>query len=62
MYTGRAINFALYYAGWFACVLGPAWGYPWTGTAIRGAMLDLWFPTLAEAQAWGRRSVTISFG
>ena len=32
-----------------------------TGTAISGAMIDLWFPTLAEAQAWGRRSVTISF-
>lgn len=39
MYTGRAINFALYYAGWFACVLGPAWGYPWTGTAIAVALV-----------------------
>ena len=34
MHSTRAINFVLYYAGWFACVLGPAWGYPWTGTAI----------------------------
>ncbi|MBX3025237.1 DUF2878 domain-containing protein [bacterium] len=34
MRFGRGLNFALYYAGWFACVLGPAWGYPWTGTAI----------------------------
>jgi hypothetical protein len=34
MSAGRAVNFALYYAGWFACVLGPAWGWPWTGTAI----------------------------
>lgn len=34
MATGRAVNFALYYAGWFACILGPAWGYPWTGTFI----------------------------
>lgn len=34
MHHHRAVNFALYYAGWFACVLGPAWGYPWTGTAI----------------------------
>lgn len=34
MTAGRAVNFALYYAGWFACVLGPAWGWPWTGTAL----------------------------
>jgi 3D (Asp-Asp-Asp) domain-containing protein len=31
-----------------------------TGGAVRGAMIDLWFPTLAEAQAWGRRSVLIT--
>ena len=29
------------------------------GTAIIGARVDLWFPTLAMAQAWGRRTVTI---
>jgi hypothetical protein len=34
-----AINFALYYAGWFACILGPAWGWPWTGTAIAAALI-----------------------
>jgi 3D (Asp-Asp-Asp) domain-containing protein len=31
------------------------------GSAVRGLVIDLWFPTLAEAQAWGRRTVTISF-
>lgn len=31
-----------------------------TGTAIIGDRLDLWFPTLALAQAWGRRTVTIT--
>jgi 3D (Asp-Asp-Asp) domain-containing protein len=31
------------------------------GTAIKGAIIDLWFPTLAEAEAWGRRTVTIAF-
>ena len=31
-----------------------------TGTAIIGARIDLWFPTLAQAQAWGRRTVTIT--
>ena len=31
-----------------------------TGSAIRGAVIDLWFPTVAEAHAWGRRTVTIT--
>jgi 3D (Asp-Asp-Asp) domain-containing protein len=31
-----------------------------TGTAIIGNRLDLWFPTLAMAQAWGRRTITIT--
>jgi peptidoglycan DL-endopeptidase CwlO len=30
------------------------------GPAIVGARLDLWFPTLAQARAWGRRTVTIT--
>jgi 3D (Asp-Asp-Asp) domain-containing protein len=29
------------------------------GGAVRGAVLDLWFPTVAQANAWGRRSVTV---
>ncbi len=28
-----AVNIALFQAGWFACVLGAAWGYPWAGPA-----------------------------
>lgn len=31
-----------------------------TGSAVRGATIDLWFPTLAQALAWGRRTVTIT--
>ena len=31
-----------------------------TGSAIVGARIDLWFPTLDQARAWGRRTVTIS--
>ncbi len=31
-----------------------------TGSAVQGATIDLWFPTLALAQAWGRRAVTIT--
>ena len=30
------------------------------GVAIKGRVIDLWFPTLAEARAWGRRTVTIT--
>jgi len=30
------------------------------GGSIRGAMIDLWFPTVAQAYAWGRRTVTIT--
>ena len=31
-----------------------------TGSAVRGNDIDLWFPTLAQARAWGRRAVTIT--
>lgn len=30
-----------------------------TGGAIVGNTIDLWFPTVAQADAWGRRTVTI---
>lgn len=30
-----------------------------TGGAISGDTIDLWFPTVAQAEAWGRRTVTI---
>jgi cystine transport system substrate-binding protein len=31
-----------------------------TGGGVRGNVIDIWFPTLADALAWGRRTVTIS--
>jgi 3D (Asp-Asp-Asp) domain-containing protein/septal ring factor EnvC (AmiA/AmiB activator) len=31
-----------------------------TGSAVQGATIDLWFPTVAQARAWGRRTVTIT--
>ena len=31
-----------------------------TGSAVRGATIDLWFPTCTQALQWGRRSVTIT--
>jgi cystine transport system substrate-binding protein len=30
-----------------------------TGGAVVGAVIDLWFPTVKQANAWGRRTVTI---
>jgi cystine transport system substrate-binding protein len=30
------------------------------GSGVRGATIDLWFPTIAQAYAWGRRTVTIT--
>jgi 3D (Asp-Asp-Asp) domain-containing protein/peptidoglycan hydrolase CwlO-like protein len=31
-----------------------------TGSHVRGAMIDVWFPTEAQARAWGRRTVTVT--
>jgi 3D (Asp-Asp-Asp) domain-containing protein len=31
-----------------------------TGSAVKGAIIDLWFPTCAQAITWGRRTVTIT--
>ena len=28
-----------------------------TGSAIKGATIDVWFPTVEEALRWGRRAV-----
>ncbi|HET9764582.1 MAG TPA: 3D domain-containing protein [Casimicrobiaceae bacterium] len=30
------------------------------GSGIRGATIDLWFPTVAQAYAWGRRTITVT--
>jgi cystine transport system substrate-binding protein len=30
-----------------------------TGGSVGGSLVDLWFPTVAQANAWGRRTVTI---
>jgi 3D (Asp-Asp-Asp) domain-containing protein/peptidoglycan hydrolase CwlO-like protein len=31
-----------------------------TGSAVKGNTIDLWFPSCAQASAWGRRTVTIT--
>lgn len=33
-----------------------------TGGSIVGARIDLWFPTAAQANAWGRRTITVALG
>jgi len=30
------------------------------GYAIKGKLIDVWFPTMAKARQWGRRTVTIT--
>jgi 3D (Asp-Asp-Asp) domain-containing protein len=30
------------------------------GSAVRGATIDLWFPTVGQALAWGRRTLTVT--
>jgi 3D (Asp-Asp-Asp) domain-containing protein len=31
-----------------------------TGGSVHGNVIDLWFPTLQQARAWGRQTVTIT--
>jgi 3D (Asp-Asp-Asp) domain-containing protein len=31
-----------------------------TGSGVQGNAIDIWFPTMADALAWGRRTVTIT--
>ena len=30
-----------------------------TGSAVRGAIIDVWLPSVEQALTWGRRTVTI---
>ena len=39
----RFINFLLYQTGWFFCVLGAAWHFPWLGTSIALSLLVVHF-------------------
>jgi 3D (Asp-Asp-Asp) domain-containing protein len=31
-----------------------------TGGSVHGNVIDLWFPSIAQAHQWGRRTVTIT--
>jgi len=39
--VARALNYALYQIGWFACILGAAWHAPWAGTALGAVTLTV---------------------
>ena len=39
--SGVIVNFVAFQVGWFACVLGAAHGWPWTGTAVAAAVVAL---------------------
>jgi len=30
------------------------------GSGVHGTMIDLWFPSVVQAQGWGRRTITIT--
>ncbi len=42
-FKSRLINFCLYQSGWFACVLGLAWGFQWTGISIALILVGVHF-------------------
>jgi hypothetical protein len=37
--SGVIVNFVAFQVGWFACVVGAAYGWPWTGTAVAAAVV-----------------------
>lgn len=37
----RLLNYAMYQAGWFACVLGASWQHPWAGLAITVVLIGV---------------------
>jgi len=46
----QILNYVLYQLGWFACVLGAAWGHPWIGSAL-GVVPIVVHVALAERRA-----------
>ncbi len=40
----KLLNFACFQAGWFACALGAAWGWPLLGPLVVGGLLILQLP------------------
>ena len=59
----RLVNFVLYQVGWFACVLGAAWSFPWTGVAISLTFVGvhLWLADDRPAQ-WKLSAIAAGVG
>ena len=55
------VNFLLYQIGWFCCVLGAAWQYPWTSTSIALGLVGVHF-WLATDRATQLRLVLAAAG
>ena len=51
-------NFVLFQAGWFACVLSAARGYPWIGTSVAAAIVA-WHALRAERPATELKLIAI---
>jgi len=47
----RLVNFALFQAGWFACVVGAAEGVPWAGAAAAAVICGLHVAFVADDRA-----------
>jgi len=52
------VNFIAFQLGWFACVLGAAWGWPWAGTGIALAIVALHLTRAPQPQ----REATLVLG
>ncbi len=52
------VNFIAFQLGWFACVLGAAWGWPWAGTGIALAIVALHLARAPQPQ----REATLVLG
>ena len=45
------LNVVAFQIGWFACVLGGAWGWPWLGVAVTAAVVTLHLRRAAQPGA-----------
>jgi hypothetical protein len=53
-----AANIVLFQAGWFACVLGAAWGHPWAGPA---AVAIAALTRIAQSEGRSREALLLLF-
>ena len=56
---GRLLNFAMFYLGWFACVMGAGRGNLWLGPSVVAALVIVHLYTDAQADVGGRLILAI---